>query len=58
MFWKRTLRLKGGEVEENVKKEDLRNFMKVKQEESTNMVGEIGMDRVVGTEDGLWWVRD
>ena len=42
MFWKRTLRLKGGEVEENVKKEDLRNFMKVKQEESTNMVGEIG----------------
>lgn len=58
MFWKRTLRLKGGEVEENVKKEDLRNFMKVKQEESTNMVGEIGMDRVVGIEDGLWWVRD
>ena len=58
MFWKRTLRLKGGEVEENVKKEDLRNFMKVKQEESTNMVGEIGMDRMVGTEDGLWWVRD
>jgi len=41
-----------------VKKEDLRNFMKVKQEESTNMVGEIGMDRVVGIEDGLWWVRD
>lgn len=58
MFWKGTLKLKGGEVEENVKKEDLRNFMKVKQEESTNMVGEIGMDRVVGTEDGLWWVRD
>lgn len=58
MFWKGTLRLKGREVEENVKKEDLRNLMKVKQEESTNMVGEIGMDRVVGTEDGLWWVRD
>ena len=58
MFWKGTLRLKGREVEENVKKEDLRNLMKVKQDESTNMVGEIGMDRVVGTEDGLWWVRD
>lgn len=52
------LGLKGGEVEENVKKEDLRNFMKVKQKESTNMVGETGIDRMVGTEDGLWQVRN
>lgn len=32
--------------------------MKVKQRESTDMVGETGMDRVVETEDGLWQVRN